>query len=175
MRIYEFTLKYSLGDPHADSEACVKQLQDEGCDDALIGLGKAGRIALQFAREADSAQDAILGGMQGVRRAIPDARFTEAAPDFVGVTDIAELLGFSRQYMAKILASYGAQFPQPLYDGKRPIWHLQPVLHWFATENGREIDPALQEVAEVTMSCNHLNASKNVPQDLCEELRAVLG
>ena len=58
---------------------------NEGCDDALVGIGKPGRIALDFTREADSAEEAVISALSAVKRAIPDAEFVEATPDFVGV------------------------------------------------------------------------------------------
>jgi hypothetical protein len=42
--------------------------------------------------------------------AIPGAMLAEAAPDFVGLTDVAELTGMSRQNMRKTLARHLRQF-----------------------------------------------------------------
>lgn len=51
----------------------------EGRDDALIGVGLPGRLALEFVREAHSAHEAIEGAIEDVRRAIPNARLIETA------------------------------------------------------------------------------------------------
>src|SRR5210317_1512390 len=96
---FNFTLRFALGAHDADPQLFVERLLAEGCDDALIGLGRPGRIALDFTREASSAADAILSALADVQRAIPEAKLVEATPDLVGLTDIANLLGFSRQYM----------------------------------------------------------------------------
>jgi len=154
MKAYEFELRFNLGAADADPEQFLDRLHDCGCDDALVGIGKRGRIGLSFNREAQSARDAILSAIKDVKRAIPDAQFIEAAPDFVGVTDIATYLGFSRQNMRKILDRAGAAFPAPAHDGNRPMWHLEPVLQWFAEAEGREIEPPLLEVAQAAMSVN---------------------
>jgi hypothetical protein len=42
-------------------DALVERLAEEGCDDALVGIGPPGRLALGFVREASSAHDAIEG------------------------------------------------------------------------------------------------------------------
>ena len=94
----------------------------------LVGLGRHGRIALDFIREASTADDAILSALADIQRAIPEAKLVAATPDLVGLTDIANLLGFSRQYMRKLAAKKGAGFPLPIHEGKPAIWHLSTVL-----------------------------------------------
>ena len=127
----------------------------EGCDDALIGIGKPGRIALDFTREANSAEEAVLSALDDVKRAIPDATFIEATPDFVGVPDIADLLGVSRQYIGKILKKNEPEFPPPTHAVVRAIWHLETVLTWLVESDVREIDKTLLEISRVNMQCNH--------------------
>ena len=97
MKEYEFGLRFSLPQDEAHSDELIERLGDAGCDDALIGVGHAGRIAFEFAREADSASNAILSAIQDVRRALPTAELAEVSPDLVGVTDVADIVGCSRQ------------------------------------------------------------------------------
>ena len=52
MTEYEFTLKFRLPTPDADPESYLPALAEAGCDDALVGIGQPGRIALDFTREA---------------------------------------------------------------------------------------------------------------------------
>ena len=151
---YDFTLSFALGRHDADPNLYVDKLLAEGCDDALIGLGRHGRIALEFTREAPSADEAILSALADVQRAIPKARLVEATPDLVGLTDIANLLGFSRQYMRKLVVEQGVDFPLPVHEGKSAIWHLSTVLSWFVDSKAREVDTALLEIARVNMQCN---------------------
>jgi hypothetical protein len=86
---YEFTLKYKLSDKESDADALVERLAEAGCDDALVGTGQKGRIALNFIREAASAKEAIISALTDVKRAIPHARLLEVTPDFVGLSDVA--------------------------------------------------------------------------------------
>src|ERR1700736_4357554 len=92
---YEFTLKYKLSDKESDADALVERLAEAGCDDALVGTGQKGRIALNFIREAASAKEAIISALTDVKRVIPHARLLEVTPDFVGLSVVAELLGVS--------------------------------------------------------------------------------
>lgn len=76
---FTFTLKYQLTSNESDMDAVVERLAEEGCDDALVGVGQPGRLALEFIREAPSAHRAVEGAIEDVRRAVPNARLIEAA------------------------------------------------------------------------------------------------
>lgn len=151
---YDFTLKFALGRHDADPEAFIGPLLEAGCDDALIGIGKLGQVALDFSREATSAEEAVLSALADVRRAIPDATFIEATPDYVGIPDIAEVLGVSRQYIARILHRNVPGLPQPIHAGARTIWHLETILTWLVEQRIRKVDSDLLEVSRVNMKCN---------------------
>ena len=60
---YEFTLKYWLTTADSDADELVERLGAAGCDDALVGIGQPGRIALDFSREARSAQAAVVSAL----------------------------------------------------------------------------------------------------------------
>lgn len=81
--VFTFTLNYQLAPDESDMDALVYRLAEEGCDDALVGIGLPGRLALEFIREAFSAHEAIQGAIADVSRALPNARLIEAvfAPD----------------------------------------------------------------------------------------------
>ena len=76
---FTFTLKFQLASDDRDMGALVERLAEAGCDDALVGVGQPGRLALEFVREAPSAHDAIEGAIEDVRRAIPNASLIESA------------------------------------------------------------------------------------------------
>lgn len=76
---FTFTLNYELASDERNMDALVERLAEEGCGDALVGVGQPGRLALEFIREASSADDAIAAAIEDVRRAVPNARLIEAA------------------------------------------------------------------------------------------------
>ncbi|NWN82377.1 MAG: DNA-binding protein [Halomonas sp.] len=161
MTTYDFTLKLAVpGD--LDVETLETRLFEAGCDDALIGVGLKGRLALEFFREAVSAHEAITSAMGDAKCAIPQARLIEVGPDLVGVTDIAERLDFTRQNMRKLLQSHLATFPLPLHEGRASLWHLAEVLDWFQVHQRRKIDAALREVAQVSMQANVARENRRV-------------
>jgi hypothetical protein len=152
MNQYDFTLKFAIPDD-PDRQTLETRLFEGGCDDALIGTGQRGRLALSFTREAESARAAIDSAIRDVRDAIPEASLVEAGPDLVGVTDIADLFEFSRQNMRKLVQTHLDSFPLPLHEGRASLWHLADVLDWFDRQ-GRVVDRALREVAQESMQVN---------------------
>lgn len=174
MKEYEFTLKFILQDASIDPEIFIERLGAEGCDDALVGLGQNGRIAMTFNREASSAYQAISSAICDVKHVIPDARLIEATPDLVGLTDVAELLGFSRQNMRKLMLGSGGTFPVPLHDGKPAIWHLAKVLGWLKERNKYQIDDALLEVSNTNMQFNIAKEIKEIDPGLQDDIHTLI-
>ena len=153
MRDYEFTLKFSLPDASEDPSDYIEALYEAGCDDAVIGVGQPGRIALNFTRTAKSAFEAASSAMRDIRSAIPDAVLAEALPDFVGLTDVADIAGFSRQNMRKLMLGNMSTFPIAVHEGKPAVWHLASVLIWLQQQQ-RPVDAVLLEIANATMTLN---------------------
>lgn len=94
MMEFNFTLKYRLPDAYDDGGMLEQRLVETGCDDALLGIGRPGRMALAFCREADNAGAALASALGDVQRAVPGAELVEVSPDLVGLTDVADLLGY---------------------------------------------------------------------------------
>ncbi len=174
MNQYDFTLKFALPQHDVDPEVFVEQLFADSCDDALIGIGQYGRLALDFTREASSAGEAVLSALSDVQRVIPGVRLIEASPDFVGLTDIAKILGFTRQNMRKLFVKSGPKFPLPVHDGKPAIWHLSAVLDWFENEKGRDMDRSLLEVSRVNMQCNLVKEAAGLDEGVRNRIKALV-
>lgn len=56
MNEYDFVLRFQLPESNDHPERYLDTLYEAGCDDATIGVGLPGYIALGFYREADSAE-----------------------------------------------------------------------------------------------------------------------
>lgn len=171
---YDFTLKFEFSDHDTDPEQYVEKLLAGGCDDALIGLGQQGRIALDFSREARSADEAVISALSDIQRIIPGVKLIEAMPDLVGLTDIANLLGFSRQNMRKLVVKKGSGFPPPIHDGKPAIWHLATVLSWFTERKNRQFDDAIVDISRVNMQCNILRESTKLDRSVSSRLEDLI-
>lgn len=154
MNEYEFTLKFSLQDSQLNPNDYVEVLHENGCDDALIGTGRQGCIALNFIREAPSAYEAVSTAIIDVRKALPKASLIEASPDFVGLTDVAKLLGCTRQNIRNLIIKWGTTSPSPIYEGTPSIWHLAEILIWLSQDKMYAIDDVLLEIAKTNMDFN---------------------
>lgn len=154
MSEFDFLLKFDLPDSEIDPEKFVDVLYEAGCDDATIGIGQHGRIALNFIREAATAFEAVASAIANVKKAIPEARLIEATPDLVGLTDMAEILGCSRQNIRKLVLANKSVFPSPIHEGSSAIWHLAKVLPWFKSKGSYRIEDNLIEVSSATMQVN---------------------
>ena len=163
MNEYEFILKFALPDPAQDPGILVAQLTESGCDDALLGIGRKGRIALDFTRTAASAIEAVTSAIADTMRAIPGARLVEAVPDVVGLTDIAELAGCSRQNARKIMLG-GQAFPLAVHDGNPELFHLADVLAWLRDARAYDIDAKLFDVAQTNRQVNLARQLRELPQ-----------
>ena len=171
---YEFTLKFSMSITHQQIDAWVERLGAEGCNDALVGTGRPGRMALDFTRSAPSAEAAVLSALADVKRALPGAKLLEVGPDFVGLTDIAELVGVSRQNLRKLSRAHAGSFPAAVHDGNPAIWHLAPVLQWLQVRQCYTIDPNLLEVAKIAMRLNIAKEAAVLPAAVQRQLRPLV-
>ena len=174
MTEYDFLLKFDLPDPNVDTEECVNALYEAGCDDATIGIGQPGRIALDFTREAASAIEAVSSAIADVGKAIPKAKLIEATPDLVGLTDIAEILGCSRQNIRKLAIGHRSMFPAPIHEGSAAIWHLAKVLQWFKAKGSYAIEDNLIEVSKATMQVNIARQMQDLEPAFHRNLKALL-
>lgn len=171
---YDFVLKFKLPENSADADALVETLGESGCDDAAVGIGQPGRIALNFTREADSAQHAIISALEDVKRAIPNVELIEASPDLAGLTDIAKIVGVTRQNMRKLMMSHAKTFPAPIHEGSLSLWHLAPVLEWLSARAGYAIEHHLIEIARTAMQINVVKELHRLEVPVEERIRALV-
>lgn len=172
---YDFTLRYQLAEDDADHDDLVERLGAAGCDDALVGIGQPGRIALDFSREAVSADEALKTALSDVKRAIPTAKLIEALPDFVGLTGVADAIGVSRQNMRKLMLSYATGFPAPVHAGGTSVWHLADVIEWLSARGSYNVPAGLAEVAAINKQVNLIKETRGIRRGARREFRALVG
>lgn len=171
---YTFTLNYRLTPTDCDHADLAERLGVAGCGDALLGVGQARRIALEFTREAANADAALLSALNDVRRAIPSARLIEAAPDLVGLTEVAELVGMSRQNMRKLMLNDSGAFPPPVHEGSTVLWHLADVLAWLENRGIYELPPELLEVSRTAKQINIAKEALQLPPALKQDIQDLI-
>ena len=171
---YDFTLKFKLSENDWDVDDVVERLGAAGCDDALVGTGIPGRIALNFVRSADSADVAMVSALRDVKKAVPTAKLIEVGPDFVGLTDVAEVVGVSRQNMRKLMLTHAQTFPPAVHEGSASIWHLALVLDWLQAKGSYPIAGNVVEVANAAMQFNIVKEMERVPEGARAEIRELV-
>lgn len=174
MKDYDFILKFNFQDPQSDPDEYVEKLYAGGCDDALIGVGLKGYISLNFIREASSAYEAISSAISDVKAVVPSATLIEAAPDFVGLTDTARIVGCTRQNMRNLIVNSEQVPPLPVYEGTPSIWHLAEILIWLREVKMYSIDDSLLEVAKTTMNLNIIRSYQKIEPGLQENIKSVV-
>lgn len=160
---HDFTLILQLPIDAPPTDELVEALAETGCDDAMVGTGHPGRIALEFSRDAESAVNAIESAIEHVQVALPGAELIEAAPDYVGLTDIADIVGISRQALRKQVLS-NPDFPRPIHCGNPSLWHLAPVLEWLRQQDRYLVEPQIEDIARVALALNAQSQQQQAQQ-----------
>jgi len=137
MALYNFTL--TLSGVTYETDGLEDALFESGCDDALVcAYGHA--VYLEFDREAESLHEAIMSAVQNVESAGIGAIVASVDSALVGLSDIAENAGMSRQAIAMLKDGTrgNGNFPCPVQriKGQSPLWDWSDVAAWLE-ENGR--------------------------------------
>jgi predicted DNA-binding transcriptional regulator AlpA len=171
---FEFGMKFKIGASDGKPEEMVERLGKAGCDDAAVGIGQPGRVALDFAREARSIKEAMIGALRDVRKALPAAELIEVTPDFVGLTDVAEIVGVSRQNMRKLMLTHPATFPAPVHEGSASVWHLAHVLRWLNQRGEYSVKQSLLDIATMAMQINLVKEAQELDAPVQKEVRPLV-
>ena len=129
MKNFEFSIIASGLDPESDDfESCF---YDAGCDDATISFQR-GHIIIDFARDADTMENAISSAIENVE--VTGARVERVEPDpLVSLSEIAARSGMSRAAMSLYSkGKRGKNFPAPVakVTSDSPLWDWAGVARW---------------------------------------------
>ncbi|MFO1113866.1 MAG: DNA-binding protein [Rhodospirillales bacterium] len=151
-------MKFRLPEGGEGPSDWLDALFEAGCDDATIGIGKRGYIALDFTRGGGSSEHAVRSAIAAVTGAIPGAVLTEVGPDLVSLTDLAEMLECSRQNLRKYamgeIRGVRAPFPAPVFTGNPSLWRLAEVAAWLDQHTELRLAPPVTEVARIASRLN---------------------
>lgn len=173
MSKYDFTLRFTLPTAEMDMDDVADRLYGGGCDDAFIGIGHPGSIALDFTRESTSARAAVMSAIGDVSASIPGAVLIEVSPDLVGITDVADMVGRSRQNVRQLMVTCRGSVPAPVHGGTQALWHLATVLNWLVREKQYRIGDDLLDLAATNMQINLAMDSLRADSDIEDDLRVL--
>jgi predicted DNA-binding transcriptional regulator AlpA len=157
MTNYDFVLNFNLPHREDDPDKYLDALYEAGCGDATVGVGQFGMIGLDFTRAAHSAEEALRSAIRNVLAAIPEANLVQVGPDLVGLTDVADILGCSRQNMRKYATGQSSTrevFPTPVIIGEPSLWHLAEIAAWLKSNAGVLMVAGLFEVSKAAAEIN---------------------
>jgi hypothetical protein len=120
------------------------------CDDVSSALASRGELHWDSLATRKSAKQAIVSALEDVKKAIPGAQPVEAGPDFVGLSDVAVMVG---------MLPHAATFPAPVHEGSAAILHFAAVLHQFRGKGGYNNNQEEIDVAHVAMQVNLVKAA----------------
>lgn len=151
MGVYEFSIIASGLDPEADD--LESRFYDGRCDDATVSFQK-GHVIVDFAREADSVEEAIASAVEDVIAA--GATVDRVEPDpLVNLSEIASRIGLTRAAITQYAKGQrGSGFPAPIarVTSDSPLWDWAEVARWFHSQ-GR-LSPEKMIEAQVVTRAN---------------------
>lgn len=138
MTTYQFTLIVEGPDLQTDDR--IDDLYEAGCDDALVGRTD-GVQYLDFDRDADTLEDAILSAVADVEQIDDDIEVVRLADaGLVSMTDIATRTGRTRESVRLLIAGERGPggFPPPVTDprSRYRLWRWAEVHRWLTTHYG---------------------------------------
>lgn len=132
-------------------------LYEAGCDDATLAF-RNGVPYLEFDREAESLEEAILSAVRDTDRADPRIRVVRVEPgDLVNASEIARRIECTREYVRLLTQGKRGKgdFPTP-YSGitsKTLVWSWADVVRWLYDHKVIE-DRTLLDAAEIVRDIN---------------------
>ncbi|MDD9341455.1 MAG: DNA-binding protein [Providencia heimbachae] len=178
MALFNFTL--TLSGITLQTKGIEDALFSAGCDDALVCFyGKS--VYLEFDREASTLDVAVGSAINDIESSGLNVRVESVDSALVGLSDIADLTGLTRQAVAlmKDGARGNGNFPCPLQrlKGNSPLWDWASVARWLRENNRLSEQSELYENAQALCKwnlvlCNCANNDVNEIQQLTEKLIA---
>ncbi|PLR37298.1 DNA-binding protein [Chimaeribacter californicus] len=153
MPVYHFSLTLAGVTPATPN--LEQHLFEQGCEDALICAYNQ-TVYLEFDREADDFSSALLSAVRDCEAAPLRASVVAADADLVGLSDIAELTGMTRQAIALLKEGKRGtgNFPSPVQrlKGASPLWRWAEVAAWLAEQ--QRLPPEMADNARQLAALN---------------------
>lgn len=153
---------------------------EAGCDDALI-FCKNNTVYLEFDRDADNFENAILSAIREVEGTTLGIKVSRIEPDMlVTLSSIAKRTNVSRQSISMLASGLRGDgtFPAPISNimSSNPLWNWSTVAKWMV-DHGK-LDEEIAKQASFIEDCNGALALRNKDtlrkqKELLERLESV--
>ena len=156
----EFDFQVFCKDVDTSDLVFLDRLFEAGCDDATVFF-KDGYICLDFTRESDSAENAVISAIKDFMRANIGGTVERVEPeDLASLSEIANRVGVTRSSLQKYArgeSKVGKDFPHPVQNisaPRRELFSTAEVMRWMLQKNRVEIDESWLELVEVIAKTN---------------------
>lgn len=159
-KMAEFDFQVLCKDVDTSDLVFLDRLFEAGCDDATVSF-KDGYICLDFTRESDSAENAVISAIKDFMRANTGGTVERVEPeDLASLSEIANRVGVTRSSLQKYArgeSKVGKDFPHPVQNisaSRRELFSTAEVINWMLQKNRVEIDERWFELVEVIAKTN---------------------
>jgi transcriptional regulator with XRE-family HTH domain len=156
----EFEFQIFCRDVVMNDDSFLDRLHEAGCDDALVFF-KDGYVCLDFSREAENAEDAVLSAIKDIGTSGIGGEIERVEPDdLAGLSEIARRVGVTRaslQKYARGISKIGKDFPKPVANiagAKRELYSAVEVMDWMCVKNRIVIPDQVVELSRVIAKTN---------------------
>ncbi|WP_109314287.1 hypothetical protein [Pseudovibrio ascidiaceicola] len=153
--LFEFDLVFALGEGEYDVFELADAVYAVGFDDAVVGTGQAGLLAVALEVEGEQPDQVILEAARSILPHLPKgSTLREVRPDLVSLADVAKKLSVQRQALQKrkipqpavqglyrvteLAKSLEQQAEKPTAGARRPRFSMDAAKPWFAAGAGAQ-------------------------------------
>lgn len=150
-RRFEFELIFEVPrEALTDRFAMADAVYEAGFEDAVIGLGVAGLLAVPLEHEGPSAHATIVDAAKRILKHLPKgSRLRSVSPDLVSLADVADRLNVRRQALQK------RKMPPPVTGG---LFRASEIAETLRAESRGKI------AQNISMAANWLDAAPAAQQ-----------
>ncbi len=156
----EFEFQLFCRDADTADESFLDRLYEAGCDDAVVSF-KDGYMCLDFSRQAEHAEDAVVSAIRDFKRSDIGGSVERVEPeDLASLAEIANRVGVSRASLQKYArgdSKIGKDFPRPTANISRPrreFYSAAEVINWMYAKKRVDLSEHFVELATVIEKAN---------------------
>ncbi|MDX1556400.1 MAG: hypothetical protein R3212_10270 [Xanthomonadales bacterium] len=159
-RMPEFNFQIFCHDADTSDESFLDRLYEAGCDDATVFF-KDGYVCLDFARECECAEQAVVTAIRDYQAAGIGGTVIRIEPeDLASLSEIAKRVGVTRASLQKYARGHskiGSDFPRPaanISQPRRELYSTAEVMRWMVARNRIGLPPESLELADTIERSN---------------------
>ena len=159
-KVTEFDFQIFWAGADTSDETFLDRLFEADCDDAIVYF-KDGYLCLDFSRESESAESAVISSIKDIERSGIGGSIERVEPeDLASLSEIANRVGVTRsalQKYARGASKVGKDFPRPVQNiasPRRELFSTFEVMNWMLSKQRAKIQSHSVELFGVIAKTN---------------------